>query len=160
MSSVIEKDIAAVVHAPEVTVSDKIRMLDRQGHPRAEIARLLGKRYQHVRNVLEGDLARSRNQPAATRPTFDEPSAGGPWRLAIRADNSVVLPGAVLESLGLRSGDVVIGRLEGGDLLLTGAATSARRARDRLRARLADTTGLSQSLIADRRREATRDADD
>ncbi|HEY5007143.1 MAG TPA: hypothetical protein VII42_04010, partial [Caulobacteraceae bacterium] len=37
---------------PFTTVSDKIRALDAAGAPRAEIARFLGKRYQHVRNVL------------------------------------------------------------------------------------------------------------
>ncbi len=36
----------------DLSVSDKIRALDALGVPRAEIARLLGKRYQHVRNVL------------------------------------------------------------------------------------------------------------
>ena len=38
-----------------LSVSDKIRALNELGMPRAEIARLLGKRYQHVRNVLEAD---------------------------------------------------------------------------------------------------------
>ena len=47
-------DIARVV-ASEDTVSNKIRALAAGGVPRAEIARLLGKRYQHVRNVLEDD---------------------------------------------------------------------------------------------------------
>jgi antitoxin component of MazEF toxin-antitoxin module len=41
------------------TVSDKIRALNQAGFARAEIARFLGKRYQHVRNVLEGDKPRS-----------------------------------------------------------------------------------------------------
>jgi len=35
--------------------SDAIRRLDTWGYARADIARILGKRYQHVRNVLEGD---------------------------------------------------------------------------------------------------------
>ena len=46
---------AARIIVSAATVADKIRALDAAGHPRAEIARLLGKRYQHVRNVLEGD---------------------------------------------------------------------------------------------------------
>src|SRR5271168_1888291 len=37
------------------TVSDKIRALNAAGVARADIARFLGKRYQHVRNVLEDD---------------------------------------------------------------------------------------------------------
>lgn len=37
---------------PSLNVSEKIRALASIGVPRAEIAKLLGKRYQHVRNVL------------------------------------------------------------------------------------------------------------
>jgi hypothetical protein len=40
---------------PHATVAGKIRALAAAGVPRADIARFLGKRYQHVRNVLEGD---------------------------------------------------------------------------------------------------------
>jgi len=37
------------------TVSNKIRYLDKAGFTRADISRILNKRYQHVRNVLEED---------------------------------------------------------------------------------------------------------
>lgn len=40
------------------TVSGKIRYLDSQGYMRTEIAKLLDKRYQHVRNVLTTELKR------------------------------------------------------------------------------------------------------
>ena len=39
----------------ETTVSGRIRLLANEDYTRADIARILGKRYQHVRNVLEGD---------------------------------------------------------------------------------------------------------
>lgn len=42
-----------------LSVSDKIRTLARMGVPRAEIARILGKRYQHVRNVLIAEAKRA-----------------------------------------------------------------------------------------------------
>jgi hypothetical protein len=45
--------IERIVHDPALNISDRIRELDRLGMPRADIARRLGKRYQHVRNVLE-----------------------------------------------------------------------------------------------------------
>ena len=48
--------------APLTTVADKIRALAAEGVPRADIARFLGKRYQHVRNVLEDD-AQSTAEP-------------------------------------------------------------------------------------------------
>lgn len=40
------------------TVSARIRYLDEQGLPRGDIARVLGKRYQHVKNVLDKPLKR------------------------------------------------------------------------------------------------------
>ena len=44
-----------VVSDVTLSVADKIRELNGMGIARAEIGRLLGKRYQHVRNVLERD---------------------------------------------------------------------------------------------------------
>ena len=41
------------------TVSAKIRYLDSQNVPRADIARILNKRYQHVKNVLDHPLKKS-----------------------------------------------------------------------------------------------------
>lgn len=38
------------------TVSGVIRYLDSQGHKRGTIAKMTGKRYQHVRNVLTQPL--------------------------------------------------------------------------------------------------------
>lgn len=37
------------------TKADKMRVLERHGYARADIARFLGVRYQQVRNTLEGD---------------------------------------------------------------------------------------------------------
>jgi len=50
---------APQIVASSATVSDKIRALNEAGYSRAEIAKLLGKRYQHVRNVLEADKIRA-----------------------------------------------------------------------------------------------------
>ena len=51
----LNADQMAALVEPFSTVSDRIRALDAAGIQRADIARFLGKRYQHVRNVLEGD---------------------------------------------------------------------------------------------------------
>src|SRR5690242_1483542 len=51
-------DVAGILRS-DMSIADKIRALDAGGLPRAEIARRLGKRYQHVRNVLEGDKLRA-----------------------------------------------------------------------------------------------------
>ncbi len=54
-----DADRLARVAAPHATVAGKIRALAGAGVPRADIARFLGKRYQHVRNVLEDDAQSS-----------------------------------------------------------------------------------------------------
>ena len=41
------------------TKSAKIRFLDSKGYSRGDIARILGVRYQHVRNVLITPIAKS-----------------------------------------------------------------------------------------------------
>lgn len=118
----MEKAEAMKVVSSAASVSDKIRALDDAGYPRAEIAKLLGKRYQHVRNVLEGDKlsrARSPSSPVETGGVA-EPSAtfGGVHRLAIAADGAVRLPPEVLSALGLRPGGVMISLLEGDRLVV------------------------------------------
>lgn len=40
------------------TISAKIRYLDKENFTRSDIAKVMGKRYQHVRNVLETPLKR------------------------------------------------------------------------------------------------------
>jgi hypothetical protein len=45
-------DVEKVTSNTSLNVSEKIRALDSLGLPRAQIAKVLGKRYQHVRNVL------------------------------------------------------------------------------------------------------------
>ncbi|HXQ46159.1 MAG TPA: hypothetical protein VN806_06050, partial [Caulobacteraceae bacterium] len=55
----LDPDKMAEIVGPYATTSDRIRALAAAGAPRAEIARFLGKRYQHVRNVLEGDAQSS-----------------------------------------------------------------------------------------------------
>lgn len=51
-----ESDQMKIVNDPALSTSAKIRALDRIGVKRSAIAELLGKRYQHVRNVLETKL--------------------------------------------------------------------------------------------------------
>lgn len=52
---VVRQEVEKVKADTSLNVSQKIRTLARMGLPRAEIARQLGKRYQHVRNVLVAD---------------------------------------------------------------------------------------------------------
>jgi hypothetical protein len=65
------------VAAPHATVAGKIRALAAVGYPRADIARFLGKRYQHVRNVLEGDAQARGGLNAVGGMSEDAPAGGG-----------------------------------------------------------------------------------
>src|ERR1700753_2500654 len=65
------------IAARHTTVADKIRALSAAGVPRADIARLLGKRYQHVRNVLEGDAQTRAGGQTMSAVTQNPPSSGG-----------------------------------------------------------------------------------
>lgn len=167
---------AVRIVASQATVSDKIRALNAAGYPRAEIARLLGKRYQHVRNVLEGDKV-GRNaaskgvakEPAvfegdkerpASRPSSPPPRpefedrGGGIYRLSVRPDGSVLLPPAVLHALELQGGSGVVARLEGEAFIFEGPDEALRRFRALIPPRQLGEPLASDELIAERRREA------
>lgn len=166
---------AARIIASAVTVSDKIRALDAAGCPRAEIARLLGKRYQHVRNVLEADKLQRRPSPtigaaeegapfiaageAQDAPDV-EPRGRGVYRLAVRDDGSVMLPLEVREAFEVLEGGAVMAKLEGDEFKLVSAATALRRAQGGLRRHMPEGVSAVDELIAERRREAEREERD
>ena len=164
-------DIARVV-ASEDTVSNKIRALAAGGVPRAEIARLLGKRYQHVRNVLEGDRLSakppgvSESEQLLFRTELEaHPSqsrGGGLFRLEMDGAGRVALPPELIAEWNLVAGSALMGRLKGETFEVITGQTSMRRLLERAR-RSVPLGGPSwvDELIADRRREAAReDSDD
>ena len=156
---------AAWTPPARLSVSDQIRALDTAGYPRAEIARRLGKRYQHVRNVLEADKVRNAppRKPAAVVPHDPGFAAGKSryFRLEVAPDGTVVIPLAVREAWGWQAGGVAVGKLDGKDFGLVDAATSARRAQELFQSLgLGSGESLADSLIADRRREAAREVGD
>jgi antitoxin component of MazEF toxin-antitoxin module len=154
---------------PYTTVSDKIRALDAAGAPRAEIARFLGKRYQHVRNVLvEGppkerytvgrvEFGEMREQAAAPYVVDkDAPTL----RLPIGEDGSVQIPPSVLAALGLRPGGIAIAELNGDRLIVLSLSESVRRVQQMARELIPNREGQVDALIADRRREAAAEEND
>lgn len=159
------------IAASAATVSDKIRALDAAGFPRGEIAKLLGKRYQHVRNVLEGDKLRRTPAPDLLQAGVAEPGrrfegappadvedrGGGAWRLIVREDGSVVLPAAVRAAFGLEGRGVVMARLEGDEFRIVSAETALRRVQEMLRPYAREGASWADELIAERRREAAQD---
>src|ERR1700745_4473048 len=95
---------ASVEHLP--TTSAKIRALSAQGVARAEIARLLGVRYQQVRNVLEREKARETKPTGMSespqRPLHDDLAPSVKVRLG--PDGRGVIPATMREALGVKGG--------------------------------------------------------
>jgi hypothetical protein len=170
----MDSGVVAGIVASDMTVSDKIRALNAEGCPRADIARALGKRYQHVRNVLEADkLGRREARPvgatggvaegarqfegSAAQGREVEDRGAGVYRLVVRDDGSVVLPPAVREAFGLRGPGAILARLEGDEFKLYSAETGLRRARALLAPYMRAGVSWADDLIADRREEQARE---
>ena len=153
----MDKSEALRVAASAASVSDKIRALDAAGYPRAEIAKLLGKRYQHVRNVLEGD--KTRRASLAAYVGVEEPAAafGGVSHLLVGRDGSVTLPASVLAALGTPPGGVLLAEIEEGRVVLLSADTAWRRVQELAAPHRAFEGSASQELIAERRAGAVWD---
>jgi len=163
-------EMAEIVR-PHATWSDKMRALDAAGVPRAEIARFLGKRYQHVRNVLLAPPPRDHDGAPGAGPTTPSPNhhdsatadrstdqrEGGLFRLVVREDGAVILPQAVLKALGATPGDAIMGRLTDEAFCLTSGQAAVRQAQALVRGLISPTVNLADDLIAERRRDAGQD---
>jgi len=141
------------------TVADRIRLLDRSGYARADIARILGKRYQHVRNVLERDVATAAAQSPESAQAV--PGPDDVLRIEVAADGTLRLPPGVLRGLEIPKGGVLSARLAEGHLTLAEPLVALRRVQARLRPlhdRLkAEGRSIVDELIAERRAEAARE---
>ncbi|WP_293905927.1 AbrB/MazE/SpoVT family DNA-binding domain-containing protein [Phenylobacterium sp.] len=141
----------ARVIASAMTVSDKIRALSIAGYPRAEIARALGKRYQHVRNVLEGDKLRG---PSPTQLPAGVAEASTPFadicRLVVEPDGSVRLPHEVQALLGARPGGVLIAEIEEDRLIILSGRAAWKKIQVALAPYADPTRSIVDELIAER----------
>ena len=146
-----------------LTKSDKIRALARDGVPTADIARYLGIRYQHARNVL---MAAKLYRPATSQSNgagFAEQAPAAqlspllPEWLEIAADGSVKLPKAFLAAADLRPGANVMLSLGDEGLELLSEDAALRRSRGILRKYVPAGVSLVDELIAGRRSEARLD---
>jgi hypothetical protein len=165
----VDSSDAARIVAWDTTVANKIRALDAAGYPRKEIARLLQKRPQHVRNVLEDDKLYGR-RPRVPAPEAEPPhvqvaeaprSFGDVHRLNVEADGVIRLPPDVQAVLGARPGGILIGELGADRFVILSVRAAALKAQA-LIAGLGNNPDrlLSEELIADRRAEAAREEAD
>lgn len=144
------------------TKSDKIRALSRAGVATADIARFLGIRYQHARNVLmdaglhhvAGSDADSVGlaEPAAA---FRRDESLYAW-VDLRPDGSLTIPANMLAAAGIQPGRVHVRQTADGLEFFSREAALAR-----LQAIAAPykRPGVSEvdEFIAERRREAARE---
>jgi AbrB family looped-hinge helix DNA binding protein len=142
------------------TTSAKIRALDAQGVPRADIARQLNIRYQHVRNVLEHDRLKKTKVADTSGSAGGVSGADASIKTKLGPDGRIVVPAAYRESLGLKEGDVLYARLENGEIVLLTPKAAMRRAQEIVRRFVPDSVSLVDELIEDRRREARRESED
>ena len=154
------------------TKAEKIRALGRAGYPRAEIARFLSIRYQHVRNTLEAagipmpsdrEGASRAGQPAmalreAPVPFRAEPKGWeGHYPLNITPEGGLVLPRALLDEMMLDPDGRVTARVKDGELHIISPMAAIRRAQRMAKALDRGEGSVVDELIAERRAEAARE---
>ncbi len=147
------------------TKSSKIRKLAAAGHSRSDIAKALGIRYQHVRNVLVADEAALEHQaaepgepPASSAPIETSTLPGAPFRLTVDAAGCIRLPADALSALQAKPGAVLVGEIVGTELHLYPLQEAIRRAQASVKGFVPAGRSLADDLIADRRREVAKDA--
>jgi len=138
------------------TKSAKIRKLSEAGYERADIARFLGIRYQHVRNVLV------QSPPKASRrstETFTPASRiEAPVNLPLDRNGRIVIPAHLRSAMGVSEGDSLIARLVDGELRLMSVEGAVRRVREKVARYVPAGESLVEALIRERREEARREA--
>jgi bifunctional DNA-binding transcriptional regulator/antitoxin component of YhaV-PrlF toxin-antitoxin module len=135
--------------------SAKIRILDRHGVAKAAIARFLGINYQFVYNVLASPAPKS--EAARSAAESDQRSAGdGAFvQLEIDRDGRVALPAGFVEAAGVRTGDRLIGRLDGGQLTLMSQAAALSYLGDLAKRHMPDHVSLIDALLGKSRSDPT-----
>lgn len=157
------------IAAPHSTVSDKIRALATAGYPRADIARFLGKRYQHVRNVLEGDAqsggngyvlgkadlsgVRENGRPFERENDdayFDRRSPTAFW-IEVRPDGTLPLPPELVDVLNAKPGERVFAKIKDGRVTLKSGEAADEDVQAIMAQHIKPGRLVSEELIKDRR---------
>lgn len=160
------------IAAPYQTISDKTRALTDAGYSIGQISKLLDRSYQQIRQVVKGYEARKKREGLAESAPWNAPSqtvkesvptpsgASAIFRLFAAEDGILILPRHALESANIGPGEMVLGVVEQGQLVLTSAQAAMDRAQDLVQALLPGDDSLAESLLADRRREVEQEQDD
>lgn len=154
------------------TKSAKIRKLGQAGYAKADIARFLEIRYQHVRNVL---LQSSQGTSPTTPPSGADPGISEEaatfgleastesmrvYRFNLDADGRIKLPEDALRALDAAPGGLITARFEDGELKLMSIEASVRFVQNLAAPYIKPGEGnWSDQVIAERRAEAAREAE-
>lgn len=154
------------------TKSAKIRKLAAAGYARADIARFLDIRYQHVRNVLlqsvnKPDVAAVPEHPAIHEAreesaAFVSEGSGEAvrvYRFNVDSEGRIKLSQEALAALDATPGGLITARFEDGELKLMNIEASVRFVQALAAPYIKPGEGnWSDQLIAERRQEAAREA--
>jgi len=135
------------------TKSAKIRALGKSGFSRSEIARYLDIRYQHVRNVLVREEAKS-----ASGGSESSQVAGGvgTWT-RLGPGGRIVVPANMRDALGLSVGDDLQVVLDGREIRVIPRSVVVERVQELVARYVPGGVSLVDELIDERRREAARE---
>jgi bifunctional DNA-binding transcriptional regulator/antitoxin component of YhaV-PrlF toxin-antitoxin module len=139
------------------TKSDKIRALAREGVATADIARYLGIRYQHARNVLVGSgLHTRRDGKSAARGTTAEPAASRDPAAWVMIDTlgRLQIPADVMKAARVAGDEPVCVRANEDGIEILSRRAALKRAHEIARQFVPEGASLADDLIAERRREA------
>lgn len=133
------------------TKSAKIRALADAGYRRPEIAKFLGIRYQHVRNVLVQREASQARDAVAPPQSID---------VTVGPGGRIVIPAPYREALAIDEGDELVIRLSGDELRVTSREHDLRQAQELVRKYVPEGVDLVEDLIRARRAEAEEENKD
>ena len=133
--------------AGETVIAEKIRILHGAGASRSEIADFLGKRYQHVHNVLKRCGLLEKPGEAEGSDRVDSSTI---HTVTLQANGTIALPPEWLEAQQLGEGALLILREQDGGLSIISRTAAVQALRDEARQLMPGQAPLLEALLADR----------
>jgi bifunctional DNA-binding transcriptional regulator/antitoxin component of YhaV-PrlF toxin-antitoxin module len=151
--------MSRLVKGLESNKSEMIRRLAGAGYRQADVARFLGVRDQFVSNVVRSEKSKATDRRSVISKPASQ-SADLRARLTLYAEGRISIPPALRAAMAVASGDEVIARVVDGELRVATPAMAVKRVQKMVRELIPGNDSLADSLIADRREEAAREAAD
>ncbi|MBI2584321.1 MAG: hypothetical protein HYW28_00365 [Rhodospirillales bacterium] len=139
------------------TKAAKIRTLDRAGYKRADIARYLDIRYQHVRNVLLRSAGVEALKKAGELSVNGGEATGNQVWAQVAPDGRVLIPISFREKLGLGRDGHILMVFENGEVRLISKDAAIARAQTLVSKYVPEGVSLVDELLAERRKEVDQE---